>query len=70
MGLSAGGLIRRPKVMASETTTMSDTIKQNEKNEEIVSYLSFPHQRKVVPEIVALWLKNGNQRVLVSGLML
>ena len=43
MALSAGRLIRGPKVMASETTAMTDTIKQNEKNEEIVSYLSFPH---------------------------
>ena len=56
--------------MASETTAMRDTIKQNEKNEEIVSYLLFPHYSKVVPEIVALWLKNGNQRVLVSEVML
>ena len=45
MGLSEEGLIRGPKVMAIETTAMTDTIKQNEKNEEIVSYryLPFPH---------------------------
>ena len=29
----------------------------------------FTHQRKFVPEIVPLWLKNRNQRVHMGGLM-
>ena len=31
--------------------------------------LLFAHERKFVPEIVPLWLKNRNQRIQTGGLM-
>ena len=78
MGLFAGGLILGEGTlygglhkMASETT---DTVRQNAslylKNEESVSYYSSVCSfKKIVSEIVPLWLKNRNQRVHTVGLM-
>ena len=78
MDLSAGGLIRgrgglyAGQKKASETT---DMIRQNEnlylkKMKKICRIIRlFTHQRKFVPEIVPLWLKNRNQFVHTGGLM-
>ena len=66
MGLSTGGLI------CGETT---DIIRKNKNlyfkklRKCIVLFVYLPIKGKFVPEIVALWLKNWNQRVHRGGLM-
>ena len=54
---------------------MTDTARQNEnicvkKMKKMYHIIHlFTHQRKFVPEIVPLWLKNRNQRVHMGGLI-